>query len=101
MADSAGFKVTPGELHNTAAAYQAQMAAVQQALATFKAKADLPASAFGNLPNSPQMASQFKTFYDQIVSDMTALANSLKAGGHKLAVNATNYQTTEHRNTIR
>lgn len=101
MAVGEGFEVTPQELHNTAAAYGTQSDVVQQALAKFEAETNLPDSAFGNLPNSAQFASQFNTFGKQVKADMETLVKSLAAGDKKLATNALNYQTTEHRNTVR
>lgn len=100
MAGSDGFEVTPQELHTTAAAYGTQSDAVQQALAKFEAVTNLPASAFGNLPNSGQFASQFESFGKQVKADMEALIKSLTAGDKKLTTNAVNYQTTERRNTV-
>lgn len=100
MAVSDGFEVTPQDLHTTAAAYGSQSDVVTQALAKFEAVTNLPDSAFGNLPNSAQFASQFKTFGKQVKADMEALIKSLAAGDKKLTTNAVNYTTTEHRNTI-
>lgn len=100
MAVSDGFEVTPPELHNTAAVYGTQSEAVKQALATFEAGTNLPESAFGNLPNSSQFATQFANFGKQVKADMQALVNSLAAGDKKLTANALNYQITEHKNTV-
>jgi uncharacterized protein YukE len=100
VAVSDGFEVTPQELHNTAAVYGTQSGAVTKALAAFEAATNLPDSAFGNLPNSAQFATQFKNFEKQVKADMQALINSLAAGDKKLTTNAQNYTTTEHRNTV-
>lgn len=100
MAVSDGFEVTPQELQATAAVYGTQSEVVAKALAAFEAATNLPASAFGNLPNSPKFASEFENFGKQVKADMQTLVNSLKAGDQKLTKNAQNYQTTEQRNTV-
>jgi uncharacterized protein YukE len=83
------------ELQNAAAAYNAEGADVKQALAAFKEAAKLPPSAFGNLPESSDLASQYAAFYNQIVSDMTKLSTALPEGAVSLAASAVVYQNAE------
>lgn len=98
VASSEGFEVTPADLHNTADAYLQESGVVSQALATFEAATNLPASAFGNLPNSSKFASQFESFGKQVQADMKTLVQSLAAGSQKLTANALKYQVTDQRN---
>lgn len=83
------------ELQNASAAYKAEGGNVKQALAAFEAAADLPPSAFGNLPESSDLASQYGKFYKQIVSDMAKLSTALPDGAASLAASALVYQNAE------
>lgn len=83
------------ELQKAAAAYKTEGGDVQEALTKFEAAANLPASAFGNLPESKQLASQYETFYKQVVGDMTKLAKSLPEGAASLAASAALYHRAE------
>jgi uncharacterized protein YukE len=97
----AGFEVTPTELDNVADEYKKQVDAVRQALARFQQATDLPDSAFGNLPQSAQLAKQYHQVTGQVTNDMTKLWKALMTGYANLAASAANYRKAEHLNTIR
>lgn len=93
-----GYEVAIQDLEDAARGYKAQMDAIQQAQAKFKSAADLPASAFGNLPQSATLASEYRTFFSQVSSDMTKLWESVLSGALTLALNALAYETAEKKN---
>jgi uncharacterized protein YukE len=83
------------ELQNAASAYKAEGDDVKKALAAFEQAANLPASAFGNLAQSGNLASEYERFYNQVVSDVAKLAKTLPEGGAKLAASAIVYHNAE------
>lgn len=98
---SGGFKVTPGELDKAADAYKAQADDLWQALGRFERATDLPDSAFGNLPQSKQLAAQYQEVTGQVKKDMTKLFKALLSGYTNLTVSAANYRAADHISTIR
>jgi uncharacterized protein YukE len=96
-----GYEVTFSKLDEAAAAYRAQGDAVRQALARFESAATLANSAFGNLPESGQLASQYQQFLGQVTRDVTKLSETLLAGAARLAASAANYRAAERASTIR
>lgn len=98
---SEGFEVTFSELDEVAAAYETEAQVVQQALEQFQSAADLPASAFGNLPQSPTLASQYQQCFGEVVADITKLHDTLKEGAAKLTASAANYRAADRASTIR
>jgi uncharacterized protein YukE len=98
---SGGFQVTPNELDEVAEAYKAQGDAAWQALDRFQQATDLPDSAFGNLPQSKQLAAQYQEMRGQVTDDMTKLFKALLTGYANLAASAANYRTADHLSTIR
>jgi uncharacterized protein YukE len=98
---SGGFEVTFSKLDAAAAAYKAQGDAVRQALARFESAASLANSAFGNLPQSKQLASQYQQFLSQVTRDVTKLSETLLTGAAKLAASSVNYRAAERASTIR
>jgi uncharacterized protein YukE len=98
---SGGYEVTFSKLDEAAAAYKAQGDAVRQALARFESAADLASSAFGNLPQSGQLASQYQQFLSQVRRDVTKLSETLLAGAVRLAASSANYRAAERASTIR
>lgn len=98
---SGGFEVTPSELDSAADEYKRQVDTVRQALARFQNATDLPDSAFGNLPQSKQLAAQYHEVTGQVTSDITKLWKALLTGYANLAMSAANYRTAEHLSTIR
>lgn len=94
---SGGYEVAIADLEQAARAYRAQMEAIRQAQATFKSGADLPASAFGNLPQSATLASEYQKFFSQVSSDMTKLWESVLSGALTLALSALAYQAAEQK----
>lgn len=98
---SGGYEVTFSELNNAAAEYKAQGDAVRESLDRFRSAADLPDSAFGNLPQSKNLALQYQQFLSQVTADMTKLYETLLTGAVKLAASAANYRAAERANTIR
>lgn len=93
-----GYEVAIAQLEDAARGYKAQMDAIQQAQARFKSAADLPPSAFGNLPQSATLASEYQKFFSQVSSDMTQLWESVLSGALTLALNALAYETAEKKN---
>jgi uncharacterized protein YukE len=98
---SGGYEVTFSKLEEAAAAYKAQGDAVRQALARFESAASLAKSAFGNLPQSGQLASQYQQFLGQVTSDVTKLSETLLTGAVKLAASSANYRAADQASTIR
>jgi uncharacterized protein YukE len=92
---SGGFTVIPSELIKTAARYQTEGDDVGQAQVRFRAAASLPDSAFGNLPQSKALASQYQQFFDQVTRDVTKLRQALHNGAVNLAGNAVGYMAAE------
>lgn len=92
---SGGYEVAIADLEKAARAYRAQMEAIRQAQAAFKSGADLPASAFGRLPQSATLASEYQKFFSQVGSDMTKLWESVLSGALTLALSALAYETAE------
>lgn len=99
MAASGGYEVTFSELEKAAAAYKAQGAVVQKALSQFEGVANLPASAFGNLPASAQMATEYSKFFTEVTQDLAKLATTLLQGSAKLTQSAANYKAAETAST--
>lgn len=95
---SGGYEVAIQHLEEAARGYEAQMEAIKQAQARFRAAADLHASAFGNLPQSAKLASQYQAFFSQVSGDMTKLWESLMSGALTLALTAIAYETAEKQN---
>jgi hypothetical protein len=95
-----GYQVELEALDKAAAAYKAQGAAVERYLEEFLSKASIPDSAFGNLPQSAQLASQYRAFLDQVRSDITKLSQSLNGGGERMSASAANYRSAESASTI-
>lgn len=95
---SGGYEVAIAHLEDAARSYEAQMEVIKQAQARFKAAADLHASAFGNLPQSANLASQYQKFFSQVSGDMTKLWESLMSGALTLALTAIAYETAEKQN---
>jgi uncharacterized protein YukE len=98
---SGGFEVTFSKLDGAAAAYKTQGDDVRQALERFESAASLASSAFGNLPQSKQLASQYQQFLSQVTRDVTKISETLLAGAAKLAASAANYRAAEQANTVR
>jgi hypothetical protein len=96
-----GYQVTADDLGTVATAHKDQADNLRQALLQFKSVANLPASAFGNLPASGKMAAQYQKFYSQVVQDMTNLYVSELVVVAKLLLSKLNYEAAEHANTIR
>jgi hypothetical protein len=96
-----GYEVELDALEKAAAAYKAQGSAVGRYLEQFTARATLPAKAFGNLPQSAQLAEQYARFFGQVVSDMGTLRESLSGGGGRLGAAAANYRSAESANILR
>ena len=92
---SGGFEVAPSKLDGAATVYQQQAEAVRIALAAFQAKADLPPSAFGKLPESGQLASEYQTFLRRVVQDVTQLYQELHGGAIKLQLSAAEYKAAD------
>ena len=98
---SGGYEVTTSELDRAAGAYQTQGDAIWRALERFEHATDLPDSAFGNLPQSKQLAARYQEVRGEVTNDMTKLFKALLAGYANLTMNAANYRAAEHVNTIR
>lgn len=92
---SGGYEVTVGELAEASGTYHAEGDDVRQALARFRAAAALPDSAFGNLPQSASMASQYQEFLEHVTQDLTRMSEALLTGSAKLAGNAAAYRRAE------
>jgi uncharacterized protein YukE len=97
---SEGYEVMTGDLNQAASMYRSQGEALREALARFESATGIPASAFGNLPESGDLASEYKQFIARVTEDMTSLSQGLLTGGAKLRVNAAQYQAAEQANTI-
>lgn len=98
---SDGYEVTFGDLDQVAGVYKAQGDALRQALERFVSAANIPPSAFGNLPESGELASQYKQFLSEVMRDMTHLYEGLLTGAAKLHVNAAKYRAAEQASTVR
>jgi hypothetical protein len=90
-----GFEVVLSELGDAAAAYKTQNDSVQQALARFRAAADLPRSAFGNMSESARLAAQYQEFLGQVTNDVTKLHQTLLGGAAALAAAKAKYVVAE------
>jgi len=100
MSDADGFEVKITALDDAEATYKAQGSAVTSYQGEFRSGASLPASAFGNLPQSGQLATQYEAFFKRVLNDMSTLSKALGDGGTKLAVAAKNYRKAERASTI-
>jgi uncharacterized protein YukE len=92
---SGGFEVTTSDLDQAAGEFKDQGTAILQAAQQFHSAAALPDSAFGNLPQSKTMASQYQQFFNQVCNDMIKLAEALETGTAKLALNAALYRAAD------
>ena len=90
-----GFEVVLSELGDAAAAYKTQSDSVQQALTRFRAAADLPRSAFGNMSESAQLASKYQEFFSQVTQDVTKLRQTLLSGAVALSAARAQYIVAE------
>lgn len=88
---SGGFTVTPSQLYRASGDFKDGGEAILAARKLFAAAA-LPESAFGNLPQSKQIASQYERFVRQVGDDLAKLAEALLDGTAKLALSATLYR---------
>lgn len=92
---SGGFEVTFSELRGAAAQYLAAAQDLKMFMVTFQSQAKLSRDDFGTLPSSPQMATQYQTFHDDVMEQMHALYTELSKGGGKLAASAASYKAAE------
>jgi hypothetical protein len=90
-----GFEVVLSELGEAGAAYKAQSSNVQQALARYRAAADLPRGAFGNMTQSAELASHYQEFFSRVTSDVTKLHQTLLSGAVALAATRAKYIVAE------
>lgn len=90
-----GYEVTVSELVEVARQYKARAEAIGQALARFRAAASLPDSAFGNLPESKSLASQYQEFCSRVTQDTAKVSDGLLSGVLKLALNAVTYSAAD------
>ena len=95
-----GFEVKIEALDKAAEAYKAQGEAVKADLGPqFQAAADLPASAFGRIPEAAQLAASYQEFLKQVMTDMEKLSESLITGASKLNASAANYRSADAAST--
>jgi uncharacterized protein YukE len=92
---SDGYEVTVSDLDNASAAFKPEGNAALQARTEFQAAADLPDSAFGNMPGSATIASQYQEFFDQVMGDLTKVSEALQAGAETLSANAARYRAAD------
>jgi hypothetical protein len=90
-----GFEVTFNDLFGGADEFKAQGESILSARLAYRSGAELPDSAFGNLPSSKTIASQYQEVYKQVSDDMTRLSTALLDGTAKLALSATLYKAAE------
>jgi uncharacterized protein YukE len=100
MGGGDGFEVKFDALEKAAEAYKAQGEAVKADLGPkFQAAADLPASAFGRIPEAAQLAASYQGFLKQVMTDMEKLSESLITGASKLNASAANYRSADAAST--
>jgi uncharacterized protein YukE len=92
---SDGYEVTVSDLDDASAAFKPEGDAALQARTQFQAAADLPDSAFGNVPGSATMASQYQEFFDQVTQDIAKVSEALEAGAKTLSANAARYRAAD------
>jgi hypothetical protein len=95
-----GYEVELDALDRASTAYHGQGDVVQAHLEEFRSKATLDTKAFGNLPQSAQLAEQYHTFFGQIMGDVTKLSASLHEGGTRMSTSADNYRKADAASTI-
>jgi uncharacterized protein YukE len=96
---SGGFEVTFGELDAAAAEYLAAAQDLKTVMTGFQSQAKLSRGDFGRLSSSPQMDTQYQTFYNNVMEQMHALYTELSKGGGKLAASAASYKAAEDAST--
>jgi hypothetical protein len=96
--EPADFKLEVPLLDDAKAAYRTQGAGIQRELSTLWASATLPASAFGNLPQSRQFAAMWQRFHDQVSADLKRLGEGLTGWGDSLARCATDSHGVDEAN---
>jgi hypothetical protein len=95
---SGGFEVTYGDLYGAGDEFQAQAEEVLKLRESFTSGAALPASAFGNLPSSKDIAEKYQQYFDGVTGQkegLTALATALHDGMAKLALSAVLYRVAD------
>jgi uncharacterized protein YukE len=97
MSDGDKLQVEFDELEKAAAAYKNEGSDIKQALTRFQAAANVPASAFGNLAESKQLASEYEQFFERVSSDMNTLSKALLDGTAKLRASAALYRTADEK----
>lgn len=90
-----GYQVSVDEILKGAKAYKTQGEAVQQLLQHWLRVADLPASTFGNLAVSSEMASGYEKFVSQVTKEITTLYQALQKGSESLVKSAATYWANE------
>ncbi len=90
-----GYEVTVSELVDMAREYKARAEAIGHSLERFRAAAGVPDSAFGNLPDSKNLASQYQEFYSRVMQDTTKVSEALLTGAVKLAQTAVTYRVAD------
>jgi hypothetical protein len=95
-----GYEVQLEALDRASAAYHSQASVVNGYREGYLSKATLDDKAFGNLPQSAQLAEQYKRFFDRVQTDVKTLSASLADGGSKLSTSADNYRKAESASTI-
>ncbi len=87
--------VDPAALDEAARTYRREAMAAQDDLGKLWAAAPLPADAFGHLPQSPELASTYVRFDEQVRADLQAFAQSLASCADSLGVCAAGYSGTD------
>lgn len=100
MSGGGGYEVKISVLDDAQTAYHAQGSEVFGHRGQFESAANLPASAFGMLPQSASLAEQYSAFFEQVVHDMASLSQALTHGAKRLGVTAKNYRDAESANII-
>lgn len=94
----AGFEVTPGDLYGAADEFASRSETVLTGRNAFRSDAALPASAFGNLDQSGQIAAAYAKFFNSVTGPQDGLAKlalALLDGTAKLALTATLYRAAD------
>ena len=93
-----GFEVTPSDLYGAADEFKTHGRVVLDGRTAFKSGATLPASAFGKLDQSQEIAAAYQRFYNSVTDahdGLAKLATALLDGTAKLALSATLYQVAD------
>jgi hypothetical protein len=95
-----GYEVELDALDRASAVYHSQASVVKGHADEFRSKAALPAKAFGNLPESANLAETTQKVFDRVLGDIHTLAETLATGGERFSTSAANYRKAESASTI-